>query len=656
MIIKNPMRRSFSRAFVCVLSASALVLAAQTPPAVNSYMPKPTGLSEADLSALRSDMAKLAAQVADLKKQFPSGPMRDRVADVEVYWWALHNQIDRNLRTDLARAQHAVQSGFERAAQLARGETPWMSQHGVRGFSSKIDGSVQPYILNLPVGFDAAARRAYRLDIFLHGRENGGFELNFFGKSTTSFNNMPLNPAPDRFILQPYGRYSNANRFAGETDVMEAIDSVNRAYAIDPNRVVLTGFSMGGASAWHLAVHHADKWAASSAGAGFAETAQYLKYTPETMPPSYETTLWHLYDATDYAVNTFNSPTVAYSGEIDPQKQSADVMEAAIRAEGLTLERMIGPQTGHSYEPATRLALIARLDELAAKGRNPAPTEVRFTTWTLRYNKMHWIEIDGLEEHWKRARVDAKVAGDLITVKTVNVSGFHLRWPAGLAPFRPGVRPMLDVNGRRIRLPAVAADGSLEAAIGSAPAGALRKVHGLQGPIDDAFLESFMIVRPTGRPMSDALGKWAQEQLAFATSEWQEVFRGDPRIKNDTDITAADLAEHHLVLFGDPSSNAVYKRIAGKLPIAWTTGGVSAGPQKFSADAHAPVLIYPNPLNPKKYVVINSGFTFHDPSSNSRQSPKLPDWAIVNITEPGTRALPVSVKAQGFFDERWRLR
>jgi hypothetical protein len=241
-------------------------------------------------------------------------------------------------------------------------------------------------------------------------------------------------------------------------------------------------------------------------------------------------------------------------------------------------------------------------------------------------------------------------------VKTVNVSGFHLRWPAGLAPFRPGVRPMLDVNGRRIRLPAVAADGSLEAAIGSAPAGALRKVHGLQGPIDDAFLESFMMVRPTGPPMSDALGKWAQEQLAFATSEWQEVFRGDPRIKNDTDITAADLAEHHLVLFGDPSSNAVYKRIAGKLPIAWTTGGVSAGPQKFSADAHAPVLIYPNPLNPKKYVVINSGFTFHDPSSNSRQSPKLPDWAIVNITEPGTRALPVSVKAQGFFDERWRLR
>ena len=648
------MRAFLSNGLCGVLCASALALAAQAPPAVDSYMPKPTGLSEADLSARRADMTKLAVEIAELKRQFPSGPMRDRVADVEVYWTALHNQIDRNLRTDPARAQRAAQAGFERAAQLRRGETPWMAQHGVRGFHSRIDGSVQPYILNLPVDFDARARRAYRLDIFLHGRDNGGFELNFFGKSTTSFTNMPLAPGPDRFILQPYGRYSNANRFAGEADVFEAIDSVNKAYAIDPNRVVLTGFSMGGASAWHLAVHHADKWAASSAGAGFAETAQYLKYTPETMPPAYQTTLWHLYDSTDYALNTFNSPTVAYSGEIDPQKQSADVMEAAMRAEGLTLERMIGPKTGHSYEPATRLALIARLDELAAKGRNPAPTEVRFTTWTLRYNKMYWVEIEGLEQHWKRARVDAKVTDDLITVTTSNVTALRLHWPAGLAPFRPGVKPRLDMDGRKIRLSAVAADGSLDVRIGAARPTELRKVHGLQGPIDDAFMESFMIVRPTGKAFSDALGKWEAEQLAFAIGEWQEVFRGDPRLKNDTDVTSADIAAHHLVLFGDPSSNAVYKRIADRLPITWTAGGVSARGQTFPGDVHAPVLIYPNPLNPKKYIVINSGFTFHDPSSNSRQSPKLPDWAVINIAEPGTRALPLSVKAQGFFDERWR--
>jgi pimeloyl-ACP methyl ester carboxylesterase len=659
--------RRFSR----VACAALLVLAvrpggAETPQApTDPYLPKPTGLADADLAALKAGAETFAGQIAVLKTKHANGPMRDRIADVEVYWAGVHNQIDQNLRTDLARAQRALQAGTERATQLAQGHTPWMTQNGVRGFYSKIDGSVQPYILNVPVNFNASDPRTYRLDLFLHGRGDGEFELNFmFGKSTTSFTNMPLNPGPDRFILQPYGRYSNASRFAGETDVLEAIDSVKKAYAIDDNRVVLTGFSMGGASAWQFAVHYADRWAASSAGAGFTETAAYLKLAA-AMPPQYQQALWHMYDSKDYAINTFNSPTVAYSGEIDPQKQSADVMDAAMAEEGLTLERMIGPNTGHSYEPATRLRLIARLDDLAAKGRDPAPKEIRFTTWTLRYHTMYWLDVDGLEHHWERARVNARVDGDSVAMTTANVSALHLNWEPGLAPFAPGVRPRLTIDGTAIVLPAVAASKSLNVGlvksaglwkIGEVPANALHKTPGLQGPIDDAFMDSFMIVRPTGEALNKALGTWENEQLNYAVAQWQNVFRGDPRLKNDTEITADDIAAHNLVLFGDPASNAIYRKIASRLPITWTKDGVVVGDRHFSADVHAPVLIFPNPLNPKKYVVINSGFTFHDPSSNARQSPKLPDWAVVDMTEPGTKALPLSVKAQGFFDESWKLK
>jgi hypothetical protein len=39
-------------------------------------------------------------------------------------------------------------------------------------------------------------------------------------------------------------------------------------------------------------------------------------------------------------------PTVAYSGEIDKQKQAADVMERALRGEQVDLMHIIGPQTG----------------------------------------------------------------------------------------------------------------------------------------------------------------------------------------------------------------------------------------------------------------------------------------------------------------------
>ena len=282
----------------------------------------------------------------------------------------------------------------------------------------------------------------------------------------------------------------------------------------------------------------------------------------------------------------------------------------------------------------------------------------------LRYNTMYWIDVDGLEKHWDRARVNAKVDGNAIAMTTANASALHLNWAPGLAPFAEGAKPRLTIDDTAIVLSAVAANKSLRVGllktmgqwkIGELSANALHKTHGLQGPIDDAFMDSFIIVRPTGTSFNDAVGKWENDQLASAITDWQSVFRGDPRIKKDTEITAPDIAAHNLVLFGDPASNAVYHKIADRLPIRWTAEGVVVGDQRFSADLHAPVMIFPNPLNPRKYVVINSGFTFHDHTSNARQSPKLPDWAVVNITEAGTRALPLSVRAQGFFDESWKL-
>ena len=47
---------------------------------------------------------------------------------------------------------------------------------------------------------------------------------------------------------------------------------------------------------------------------------------------------------TDYAVNLAQLPTIAYAGEIDPQKQSSDIMMSAMAAEGLELDRTDRPK------------------------------------------------------------------------------------------------------------------------------------------------------------------------------------------------------------------------------------------------------------------------------------------------------------------------
>jgi hypothetical protein len=67
--------------------------------------------------------------------------------------------------------------------------------------------------------------------------------------------------------------------------------------------------------------------------------------------------------------------------------------------------------------------------------------------------------------------------------------------------------------------------------------------------------------------------------------------------------------------------------------------------------------IYPNPLNPKKYVVLNSGVAFreYDYLNNARQVPKLTDYAIVDTTTPPNERYPGKIVTAGFFGEQWEL-
>jgi hypothetical protein len=174
----------------------------------------------------------------------------------------------------------------------------------------------------------------------------------------------------------------------------------------------------------------------------------------------------------------------------------------------------------------------------------------------------------------------------------------------------------------------------------------LAKRHGLQGPIDDAFMDTFVMVTPTGKPMNEKVDKWIHAEYDHAVDHWRKQFRGELKPIKDTDVDDAWIAKANLVLWGDPQSNKVLAKIADKLPIKWD-----------ASMPHVPVLIYPNPLNPKKYVVLNSGFTFreYDYLNNARQIPRLPDWAILDITQPRTSQRPAGIVDAGFFDEKWQL-
>jgi pimeloyl-ACP methyl ester carboxylesterase len=126
----------------------------------------------------------------------------------------------------------------------------------------------------IPPSFSPTALHHWRLDAWFHGRQENWSEVNFLYERER--NPGEFTPR-DTIVLHLYGRYCNANKLAGEVDLFEALEAVKQQYAIDENRIVIRGFSMGGAAAWQFAVHYAGDWAAAAPGAGFSETPQFLK-------------------------------------------------------------------------------------------------------------------------------------------------------------------------------------------------------------------------------------------------------------------------------------------------------------------------------------------------------------------------------------------
>jgi len=290
-------------------------------------------------------------------------------------------------------------------------------------------------------------------------------------------------------------------------------------------------------------------------------------------------------------------------------------MEQALKKVGIDMVHIIGPDTAHKIHPDSKTIIEEKMDSLARIGRQRVPETIHLVAYTLKYNRMAWVTLDAMQEEWQSAQIDARLlSGNRVDVKTENVTAFTLKMAAGESPLDMTQPVTVQVDGRKLEAPRPLSDRSWEVSFHKSgdswqvgPAtyepGQLVKKHNLQGPIDDAFMDSFIFVSPSGTCASPTVDKWVQSELEHAIVHWRQQFRGDARVMKDAEITDKEIASSNLVLWGDPQSNQLIKKIADQLPIQWTADAITVGDKLYPADHCAPVLIFPNPLNPEKYVV-----------------------------------------------------
>lgn len=617
--------------------------------------------SDAVLKQIETKTAQLAAKIEELQKDPKS---HDLLPDVEIYLRGARNIVRFQEWFNKASGQwtlDALDAGLARADQLAKGKAPWTTlekRNVLRAYRSQIDDTAQPYGVTYPLEYGKDPKRKWRVDVVLHGRNASLTEVAFINAHNGK---KKIDPEQDWVQIDIFGRGNNAYRWAGEEDVFEAMEAFfAKDDLADRHRVVLRGFSMGGAGTWHLGLHHPDNWCVMGPGAGFTTTHGYAWRGKKELP-DYQEKCLRIYDAVDYAENARLIPIVAYSGGADPQKLAADNIESRLKKLGIAgMTHLVAPGLGHSMPADWFKKANALWSERASKGRVNSLQNLAFVTYTTKYNGSDWLWIVSLEKHYEKASVRAEFADKNLVIRTENVRAFVIAILPPNAPDRVSIDG--EELGYQFGMVPVRKSGKW---VSERPREALKaeitttqKMRGHQGPIDDAFASGFICVQGTGETWHPATQKWVDAKLAAFKYDWAKHWRGELPITNEYGVTPNEIKDKHLILFGDPSSNFLLANILPKLPLKWTKDEIEFAGKKYKSSEHVPVMIFPNPLNPAKYVVLNTGHTWPSEDyykTNAMLFPRLGDYAILRMTPTAKNAAAFEVATAGLFDEFWKV-
>jgi acetyl esterase/lipase len=519
------------------------------------------------------------------------------------------------------------------------------------------DHTAQPYYLYLPQNFDDA--RQWPLLVFLHGYV-----------PSTSLND-PWILSDDSFrtaerygfiFLTVYGRRNSDFQGVGELDLEEAIREVSDLYPIDPDRVHLTGVSMGGAGCYYIGLRRPGRYASFTSMDGQTDMHAWWPRVLRDWPasrdgiPPFRRWLVEWDNPVDLVMNARNQRFFVLHGERDPLvsvEQSREFVRLA-KDQGIELAYYEVPEAGHYiyWEPAIFDKAWNWQKDLR---REPRPRRVTYKTFSLEYDRAFWCRIGDFRRWGVPATIDVSVSDDgtTLTAKTENVRCLAID-PA-VAPIKAADGLKAMVNGAERPLQRNAA-GELEVVCDDAPVPEAtwppRKRHGLSGPIEEAFDTPFVVV--TGTAGDEADDKLLAAQVEKWADEWDRFADGRPPVLLDSQVTDEVVRRRSLILFGAPETNSLLARLHERLPLKIGRQRFEVAGRTYEGPDLGLVLCYPNPLNPERYVVIYSGQLYGEKCGINHKHDLLPDFIVFttrNFSYDDTNEHEVA----GFFDLNWRL-
>lgn len=454
-------------------------------------------------------------------------------------------------------------------------------------------------------------------------------------------------------VIHPMGRYNTSYRGIGDADVLRCIELAKRRFAVDENRVYLTGYSMGGGGTWHVGTRHPDLFAALGPYYGGWDYHVWIDREGIANMTERARFLAEAESSFAQADQLLNVPVWVMHGDADTlvEPDQSRYVVRMLQRWGYDIRYHEVPGRGHEAL-GTEDALYSWFLQ---HERDPNPRHVRVRSADLEGAAAYWVKIGQREDPFAFINADVEVVGpNTIRLDTDNALEVTLS-PGGALVDR--AQP-LDViwNGADVRTVRLDPEGEVTLRADHYQPSGVVKTPRIEGPVADLQTTPFAVVIGTSSP-DPMMRRLCRKYAESAAGDWQRRQHTTPRVFADSEITDEDMRKYSLILFGGPDENIATKKLIGDLPLRISSDEIVVDGRAFPAPDAALKMVYPNPLNPERYVSVIAatspkGMCFADHLPDSLDfcigDGRIPDG---EAGRPEEKLFVVS----GSFGHAWRL-
>lgn len=526
-----------------------------------------------------------------------------------------------------------------------------------RTFVSRIDGSVQYYAVT-PQSAGSGSPASLFLSVHGAGVEASGqaraYKPKDWGNLVAATNRRPRG-----FNWEDWGRL----------DALEVLALAEAEFKPDPQRVYLTGHSMGGHGTWFLGATYPDKWAAIAPCAGYPTLKEYGSadgVIPDSSSNPLEQMLLRAGNQSDVLKLTSNyKPLGVYVFHGDADRTVpvtyARQMRNLLGQSQPDLSYYEYPGGGHWFgDQSVDWKPLFDFFQWHTIPVDSTVSTIDFTTANPGISSSYrWAAVEQQERPLVYSRLQLNRTKQGITGTTTNVALLKL----ALDQFGSNAPVTLALDGQpAITHTTVSAHDTLFLRNdGTRWAPAKRPERTQKGPhrngtFKDAFNNRMVFVY--GTRGTKAENDWNWQKARFDAETWLYRGNGAVDIVADTDFSPATYADRGVVLFGNATNNAAWKLLLADCPIQIERNLIRAGNQQWRGDDLAAYFVWPIKNSAMASVAVIGGTGLNGMRAASANqyfagASGFPDFMIFGLDM--VRSGSQGVRMAGFFDNDWRL-